>query len=169
MRRGGMSSSMHCSALAALGSASLLLRSAVPKARTLAPSQSPSGAARRAASGASGGWRPLRGTEVEAAMGGAAFGAELDVDLGTACANREGTVGQGDAALLQRTLRERRVVSVPGTVLDGAPAFERICRVFGDTLQPVNAKGDGVQLYMVQHVGSQAVRCLWSPGLFLTE
>ena len=150
MRRGS-SGNIHCSALAALGSASLMLRSAAALRPSPAsgPRAAPTSAARRAASSSDGGgaWRPLRGTELEAAMGGAAFGAELlDVDLGTACANRDGQVAERDATLLQRVLRERRVVSVPGTVLDGAPAFERICRVFGDTLQPVNAKGDGVQL-----------------------
>jgi taurine dioxygenase len=43
---------------------------------------------------------------------------------------------------------------VPDILLDGAPAFERICRVFGDSLQPVNANGNFVQLYIVQNRNS---------------
>lgn len=99
-------------------------------------------------------WRPLPRTAVETA---ASIGAEVfAVDLGLASSNRGGQILPEASALLRSVLRERRVVKVPGTVLDGAPAFERICRVFGDSLQPVNARGNSVQLYIVQNRDSAA-------------
>lgn len=99
-------------------------------------------------------WRPLPRTVAEAAT---SIGAEmLGMDLGLASSNRGGKILPEDSALLRQALRERRVVRVPDTVLDGAPAFERICRVFGDSLQPVSASGNAVQLYIVQNRNSAA-------------
>ena len=129
------SESPCAAALAPVGSIGLLLRRR--------PTSPPQGSARRRFS-AERPWRPLPDAE---------FGAELTgLDLATACASGgPAEVRPQDAVTLRRVLRERRVVCARGVVLDGAPAFERLCRVFGSQLQPVNANGNAVQLYMVQH------------------
>jgi alpha-ketoglutarate-dependent taurine dioxygenase len=74
-------------------------------------------------------WEPLPA----APDADAHFGAEVSgLDLGSCSAGRDGLVRPADAEWLREVLEHRHVVAVRGLVLDGAPAFERLCRVFGD-------------------------------------
>ena len=152
---------VSCASLAALSSAAIMrIEISAPSGgdARAAPSISPAPVARERSQGLqdprTSRWRPFPRTAAEAA---ASIGAEVvGVDLGLASSNRGAQIRPEDSALLRHLLRERRVVRVPGTVLDGAPAFERICRVFGDSLQPVGASGNSVQLYIVQNRNSTA-------------